>query len=232
MDGQEIQITCGDGKFAAYMSLPERGGGPGVIVIQEIFGINADMRRICDELADQGVVAVAPDLFWRQERGVQLTDQSEAEWNKAFQLFQGFDLNKGVDDLAATLNYLRGRKECSEKVGCVGYCLGGQLAYLMACRSNIDAAVGYYGVYIQDCIAEAANIRHPLMLHLGEKDEFVPPEAQKIIVDGLKDNDLVTLHRYPEDDHAFARVGGQHYNEASAKLANQRTAEFLDAHLN
>ena len=232
MDGQEIQITCGDGKFMAYLSLPERGSGPGVIVIQEIFGINGFVRQVCDDLADRGMVALAPDLFWRQEPGIQLTDQTEAEWTKAFQLFQGFDLNKGVDDLAATLNHLRRRKECTGKVGCVGFCLGGQLAYLMACRSNIDAAVGYYGVYIQDYIAEAVNIRHPLMLHLGEKDEFVPPEAQAIIIDGLKTIELVTLHRYPEDDHAFARVGGQHYNQASAELANQRTHDFLAASLN
>ena len=232
MSGEDIQITCGDGKFMGYLSMPERGEGPGVIVIQEIFGVNADVRRICDELAGNGYIALAPDLFWRQEPGIQLTDQSEAEWARAFELFQGFDLNKGVDDLAATLNHLRGLKPCSGKVGCVGYCLGGQLAYLMACRSNIEAAVGFYGVYIQDYIAEAANIRHPLMLHIAEKDEFVPAEAQEIMVNGLQDLDLVTLHKTAEDDHAFARVGGQHYNAASADLANQRSLDFFNANLN
>lgn len=231
MSGQDIEITCTDGKFGGYMSLPEGGQGPAVIVIQEIFGVNADMRRICDDFAAQGYVAVSPDLFWRQKPGVQLTDQSEEEWAKAFELFQGFDLNKGVEDLAATLNHIRKLKACTGKIGCVGFCLGGQLAYLMACRSTIDAAVGYYGVYIQDYIAEAANIRHPLMLHVAEKDEFVPPEAQKIMVEGLKDNSLVTLHRYKDDDHAFARVGGAHYNGASADLANQRTLDSFATNL-
>lgn len=231
MSGQEIEITCTDGKFMGYLSLPETGDGPGVIVIQEIFGVNADMRRICDDYAALGFVAVSPDLFWRQERGIQLTDQSEAEWARAFELFQGFDLNKGVEDLASTLNYLRASKACTGNVGCVGYCLGGQLAYLMACRSTIEASVGYYGVYIQDYIAEAANIRHPLMLHIAEKDEFVPPEAQKIIVEGLKDHEFVTLHGYPDDDHAFTRIGGSHYNKASADLANQRTLDFFNTNL-
>lgn len=231
MSGQDIDITCTDGKFKGYLSLPDGGQGSGIIVIQEIFGVNAGIRRICDDYAAEGYVAIAPDLFWRQERGVQLTDQSEEEWAKAFELFQGFDLSKGVEDLAATLNYVRALKSCTGKIGCVGFCLGGQLAYLMACRSTIDASVGYYGVYIQDYIAEAVNIRHPLMLHIAEKDEFVPPEAQKIMVDGLKDHAQVTLHRYKNDDHAFARVGGAHYNGASADLANQRTLDSFAANL-
>jgi carboxymethylenebutenolidase len=231
MSGQDIQITCGDGSFSGYLATPASGEGPGVIVIQEIFGVNQDMRRICDDLAAQGYVALSPDLFWRQEPGIQLTDQSEAEWARAFELFQGFDLAKGVEDLAATLNHLRDLKACTGKVGCVGFCLGGQLAYLMACRTTIDAAVGYYGVYIQDYIQEAGNIRRPLILHVAEKDEFVPPEAQKVIVDSLQDNGQVTLHSYPDDDHAFARVGGTHYNGASATLANERTLDLFSTNL-
>lgn len=231
MSEQDIEITCDDGTFSGYLAMPASGRGPGVIVIQEIFGINQGIREMCDDFAAQGYVALAPDLFWRQEPGIQLSDQSEAEWARAFELFQGFDLDSGINDLKATLDHLRDLSSCTGKTGCVGFCLGGQLAYLMACRSSIDAAVGYYGVYIQDYIAEAANISKPLMLHIAEKDEFVPPDAQKIMIDGLQDTPSVTLHCYPDDDHAFARVGGDHYNAASAQAAGERTLALFSANL-
>ncbi len=231
MSGHEIDIACSDGTFTGYLATPESGSGPGIIVIQEIFGVNQGIRQMCADYAAQGYVALAPDLFWRQEPGIQLTDQAEAEWARAFELFQSFDLDKGVDDLNATLEHLRGLSECTGKAGCVGFCLGGQLAYLMACRTMINAAASYYGVYIQDYIAEAANIGQPLILHVAEKDEFVPPEAQKIMADGLQENPLVTLHNYPNDDHAFARVGGNHYNAASAQAANDRTLQLFPTNL-
>lgn len=120
---------------------------------------------------------------------------------------------------------------CTGKVGSVGYCLGGKLAYLMATRSDTDCSVGYYGVGIEGALGEAANLRKPLLLHIAEKDQFVPPEAQAQVKEALGDNPLVTLHSYPGVDHAFARVGGEHYDQAGAELANRRAAEFLSRHL-
>ena len=231
MSGQDISIAGPDGSFSGYLSTPASGSGPGVVVIQEIFGVNKVMRDIADDLSAQGYVALCPDLFWRLEPGIQLTDQSEAEWQKAFDLFGKFDVDAGVTDIDATISHLRGLEACSGKVGAVGYCLGGLLAYLTAARTSADASVGFYGVNIQEKLDESSNISKPLMLHVASKDQFVPPEAQQAVKDGLAANSQVTIHTYEGNDHAFARVGGEHYDKAAADLANQRTSDFFKSHL-
>jgi carboxymethylenebutenolidase len=227
----DITIQGPDGSFYAYRASPAAGSGPGLLVIQEIFGVNKVMRDLCDGYAAQGYVAVCPDLFWRQEPGIQITDQTDEEWQKAFQLYQGFDEAKGVEDLKATLAHMRGDSAVSGKVGAVGYCLGGKLAYLMATRSDADACVGYYGVGIDGALDEAANITNALMLHVAEKDQFCPPEAQQAIHQALDGHPQVTLHDYAGCDHAFARIGGAHYDKSAADAANQRTADFFAGHL-
>ncbi len=228
----EVTIRAADGgSFSAYLATPKSGKGPGIVLIQEIFGVNKVMRDLADGFAAQGYTVMCPDLFWRQEPGVQITDKTEAEWKKAFSLMQGFNTAKGVDDLKATLATLRKHQACTGKVGSIGYCLGGKLAFLMATRSDSDANVGYYGVGLQDSLGEAKNIKKPLLLHIAEKDQFVPPEAQKKVIEALKGNKLVIIYTYPGADHAFARIGGQHYDKKAADLANQRTAEFLKKHL-
>jgi carboxymethylenebutenolidase len=231
MTAKQISISGPDGAFAGYLATPSSGKGPGVVVIQEIFGVNQVMRDIADDLASHGYFALAPDLFWRLEPSVQLTDKTDAEWKRAFDLMGRFDVDSGVKDIQTTIDTLRARPGCSGKVGAVGYCLGGQLAYLAATRTNADASVGYYGVSIQDKLAEASNIKKPLILHIAAKDQFTPPEAQAKIQEGLGKNKLVTLHVYPEMDHAFARVGGAHYDKACADLANGRTSTFFRQHL-
>jgi carboxymethylenebutenolidase len=228
----EVTIRAADGgSFKAYLATPKTGKGPGILLIQEIFGVNKVMRDLADGYAAQGYVVMCPDIFWRQEPGVDITDQTKAEWDKAFKLFQGFNVDKGVDDLKATLAALRSHAACTGKVGSVGYCLGGKLAYLMATRSDSDADVGYYGVGIQDLLGEAKSIKKPLLLHVANKDGFVPPEAQAKVKAALKANSQVTINDYPEQDHAFARVGGEHYDKAAADLANKRTADFFKKHL-
>ena len=228
----DITITGPDGSMGAYLALPKgRAKAPGILVIQEIFGVNKVMRDLTDGFAAQGYVALCPDLFWRQEPGIQITDKTEAEWQRAFQLYQGFNEAKGVGDLIVSLEHLRAVPQCSGKAGSVGYCLGGKLAYLMATRSNADASVGYYGVGIEKALGEAAAITKPLLLHIAAKDQFCPPEAQAEINGSLGRNSHVTLHTYPDVDHAFARVGGGHYDKAAADLANRRTAEFFTKHL-
>ncbi len=231
MTGKNITIAGPDGQFSGYLATPAAGKGPGIVVIQEIFGINAVMRGIADELAANGYFALAPDLFWRLEPGVQLTDKTDAEWQRAFDLMKRFNADSGVADIQATITHLRNVAGCTGKVGAVGYCLGGLLAYLTAARTDSDASVGYYGVNIQNMLAEAKSIKKPLTLHIAGKDEFVPPEAQNQIIAGLAANPLVTIHRYPEMNHAFARVGGKHYDQANADLANGRSATFFRQHL-
>lgn len=231
MTGKDITIKGPDGDFSGYLAAPESGRGPGIVVIQEIFGVNQVMRDLADGFAARGYFALSPDLFWRIKPGVQLTDKTDAEWKEAFDLMGKFNADSGMKDIQATIDALRATDGCTGKVGAVGYCLGGMLAYLTAARTNADASVGYYGVNIQTLLGEAKVIQKPLMLHIAGKDEFVKPEAQKQIIDGLKDNPLVTTHLYPQMDHAFARVGGAHYDQANADLANGRTATFFRQHL-
>lgn len=231
MSGQEIKISAADGSgdFMAYLATPASGSGPGIIAIQEIFGVNQGMREISDWLAGQGYVVLCPDLFWRQEPGIQLTDKTDAEWKRAFELFGGFDLDKGMEDINSTIDHLRGLDACTGKVGAIGYCLGGRLAFACSTRTSADAAVGYYGVMLPEHADETVTC--PVMLHIAEKDEYVPVEQQQEIKRIWGDNAKVTLHSYAGQDHAFARPDGIHYDRESAELANQRSLEFFSAHL-
>lgn len=228
---QEISIETPDGPMMGYLAIPKSGSGPGIVVIQEIFGVNQNVRDICDTYAADGYVALAPDLFWRIEPGISITDQTEEEWAQAFDLFGKYDVPVGVQDVQSTINALRARAECTGKVGAVGFCLGGLLAYLTSARTDIDASVGYYGVGIQEMLDERKNISKPLMLHVPEEDEFIPKEAQDAILSGLADNPHATLHTYAGRDHAFTRIGGAHYNEKDARLAHGRTLDFFKTNL-
>jgi carboxymethylenebutenolidase len=222
MTTSQHTITTPDGSFSAYVARPDNGGqpAPAVVVIQEIFGVNHVMRDIADDLAAKGFVAIVPDLFWRIEPGIQLTDRSEAEWKRAFELFNAFDVDKGVADIAATITQIRHDPGVNGKVGCVGYCLGGLLAYLTATRTDVDASIGYYGVGLDKHLAEAVNLKHPLLLHIAELDGFCPPAARDQIIAGLSGTPNVELVVYPGRDHAFARVGGEHFHADDAERAN------------
>ena len=226
-----MTVTTPDGTFQAYVATPSATPAPAVVVLQEIFGVNAVMRGVCDDLAAHGYLAVCPDLFWRIEPGIDITDQSEAEWSKAFALFNAFDVEKGVADIAATIDRVRADPACNAKVGAVGYCLGGLLAFLTATRTDSDASVGYYGVGIEKFTAEADKLVHPLLLHIAEADGFTPKPAQELIIAALKNHPQVEIHTYPGRDHAFARRGGEHYDSADAALAEGRTIEFFKANL-
>jgi carboxymethylenebutenolidase len=229
--GERTTITTDDGSFSAYVARPNAASAPAVVVIQEIFGVNRVMRDITDGLAAQGFLAICPDLFWRIEPGIDITDQSEAEWKKAFELFNAFDVDTGVKDIEATIDTIRKDPGCSGKVGAVGFCLGGLLAFLTATRTDSDASVAYYGVGLESRVGEAEKLAEPLLLHIAEEDQFVPKEAQKVILQALKDHPQVEIYTYPGRDHAFARVGGAHYNEADARLAHSRTLHFFQKHL-
>ena len=231
MSGTDITIDGPDGSFSGYLAKPESGTGPGIVVIQEIFGVNDVMRGICDGLAREGFITLCPDLFWRLEPGIRITDKTDEELAKAFDLFGKFDVDKGIVDIGAALKTLRGVEGCTGKAGAVGYCLGGLLAFLTATRTDSDASVGYYGVNIHEKLDEQPNIKKPLMLHIAGKDEFVPPAAQDKITAGLKDHPLVTLYAYPDQEHAFARDGGKHFDKQAAVAANERTLAFFQENL-
>ena len=232
---ETLTITTPDGAFSAYVARPPAAlaatPAPAIVVIQEIFGVNKVMRDVCDDLAAQGFVAVCPDLFWRIEPGIDITDHSEAEWKKAFELYNAFDVDAGVSDIAATLAAVRALPGVNGKVGAVGYCLGGLLAFLTAARTDSDATVAYYGVGTEKHVAEAEKLARPLLMHIAEEDQFVPKEAQKVILGALKDHPQIEIHSYPGRDHAFARVGGEHYDAADAGTANARSLAFFKSNL-
>ncbi|HEY2962531.1 MAG TPA: dienelactone hydrolase family protein [Pyrinomonadaceae bacterium] len=218
------------GEFDAYLALPASGFGPGILVLQEIFGVNDYMRGVADWYAAHGFVALCPDLFWRLERGVQLSDKDD-DRNKAFDFYRRLDEAKAVEDSAAAMNFLRQHPACNGRVGAVGFCLGGNLAYLLAVRFKPDCAVGYYGVGIEKSLGEAKNLTSPLLLHVAGRDKFCPPEAQAQIHAALDENPLAKIFVYPEREHAFGRLGGEHYHAADAELANLRSLEFTVTHL-
>ena len=228
----EVTVYAADGgNFSAYLAVSKKGKGPGIVVIQEIFGVNQGMREMADAYAAQGYTAICPDLFWRQKSGVQLTDKTKAEWDQAMGLMQGMDQDKAVEDLKSTLATLRNHAGCSGRAGAVGFCLGGRLAYMMATRSDADCSVSYYGVMIDSLLGESRNIKHPLLMHIAEKDQYVPPEIQTKIKEGLRNNPKVTMYTYKGADHGFSRVGGVHFDKASADMANTRTIDFFKRNL-
>lgn len=229
-----IQTFDHDGSFSAYVAQPEGTGKAAIIVIQEIFGVNAGIRQKCDGWAQQGYLAVAPDLFWRIKPGIELDADVEAELQEAFGYFGQYDPNDGVKDIEATIRAIRagiGGLGGVEKVGAVGYCLGGKLAYMVAARTDIDATVGYYGVMIDQMLGESHAISKPLMLHIPTADHLVGPEAQAAVHAGLDDHPRVTLHDYEGLDHGFAAEMGNRRDDAGARLADGRTAAFFAEHL-
>ncbi len=217
-----------------YASTPIAPAKAAIIVIPEIFGLNEGIRRKCDGWAEKGYLAVALDIFWRFAPGVELNPDVEAEMNEAFGYFQQYDANDGVLDIEHVIKAIRhglaGQAPVA-KVGCVGFCLGGRLAYLAATRTDIDASVGYYGVMIDQMLNESHAIAHPLMLHIPTADHFVGPEAQAAIHAGLGDHPKVTLHDYAGLDHGFAAEMGNRRNEDGAQLADGRTEAFFKANL-
>ncbi len=225
----EIQTLEGDASFSAYCAEPAGTPRGAIVVIQEIFGVNQGIRQKCDRLAADGYVAIAPDLFWRLEPGIELDPDVPEEFQQALGWMGKFNQDAGVRDIEATIREARARS--GGKVGVVGYCLGGRLAYMTAARTDVDASVGYYGVGLDGLLGEKHGIAHPLLLHIPEEDHFVDKDAQARIHAGLDDHPKVTIYDYPGEDHGFATEMGKRRSPQSADLADRRTAEFFAANL-
>jgi carboxymethylenebutenolidase len=227
----EIATLGGDGTFNAYMAEPEGQPKAAVIVIQEIFGVNEGIRHKCDGWAAKGYLAMAPDLFWRLRPGVELDPDVPEQFQEALELMGRFDQDQGVADIQATIGAARKRLGENGKVGCVGFCLGGRLAFMTSARTDIDASVGYYAVGVDNLLHEKHAIAKPLMLHIAGADHFVGPETQRAMHEGLDGHPRVVLHDYPGEDHGFAAEMGKRRNDDAAQLADRRTEEFFAEHL-
>src|ERR1700739_3799544 len=223
MAGQWIDIKAADGgSFRGYLAVPASGSGPGILLLQEIFGVNASMRAVADYYAEEGYVVLAPDLFWRVEPGIEL-GYSEADFNKAFGYYQRFDANQSIKDAGEALKVLRARPECVGKVGALGFCLGGKLAYLAAARTDVDCAVCYYGVGIEADIGEAKNIKRPVVFHFAELDKYAPAEAREQIKAAFAKRTDVETYLYPGCDHAFAAPERASFNKPATLMAHSRS---------
>lgn len=219
MKGQNIRVKLRDGEMGAYLAVPDRTLAGAIIAIMEIWGVNDTMRHHAHEFVEAGFICLVPDLFSRQEPGVELSDGNPDDIQKAFDLYYEFDYELGVRDMEDTLHFLERMPECNGNVGAVGYCLGGKLCYLMCCRTDIDCAVAYYGTYIKHKIREAKNLHRPFMLHMAMKDRWVQAEVNDLLMRRLSPNPLVSIHQYPEADNAFARIGGKTYSKPWADRA-------------
>jgi len=231
MKAENIRVKLRDGEMGAYLAIPDRTPAGAVIAIMEIWGVNDTMRHHAHEFAEAGFVCLVPDLFWRQEPGVELSDGNPEHVKKAFDLYYDFDYDLGVRDMQDTEAFLKAHPAVNGKVGAVGYCLGGKLCYLMCCRTDITAAVAYYGTYIEHNIREAPTLHRPFMLHMAMKDRWVQAEVNELLERRLSPNKLVTIHKYPGADHAFARKGGKTYSRPEADRALALTIDFFRQHL-
>ncbi len=227
----QIAIHSPGGTFRAYISRPSKPAAPVVIVLQELFGVNADIRATCDELAANGFIAIAPDLFWRQEPGVDLNVRSEADWEHGLRLYAAYDRDAGAKDIMETIRTAIELPGSTGKVALQGYCLGALMAFITAARYEVDAAVAYHGGDTDKYLGELGGLHAPLLMHLGEADEFISKSAQAEIKAALTKKPNATVYSYPGQRHAFSRHNGLHYDAAAAALANRRTSEFLDRQL-
>jgi carboxymethylenebutenolidase len=227
-----IIVQGQDGTFSAYIARPKTLPASAVVVLQELFGVNADIRKHCDELAEQGYLAVAPDLYWRQEPGVDLNVTSQADWDHGLRLYQAYDRDAGVRDIKDTIDAVRSLSECNGKVALLGYCLGALMVFMTAVRKDgIDTAVWYHGADTEKYLGEVDGLHAPILVHLAEDDEFISKAAQAAIRETLAKKPNATAYSYPGQCHAFSRHNGKHYNAATAYLANGRTSEFLNRQL-
>ncbi|HEX8389488.1 MAG TPA: dienelactone hydrolase family protein [Sphingomonas sp.] len=225
MPTMDIATLDGGARFGGYLAEPQGTPRAAIVVIQEIFGVNAGIQGKCDRWAEDGYLALAPDLFWRLEPGVELDPDTPAEFDRALALMNRFDQDQGVADIEAAIRFARTRG--AAKVGVVGYCLGGRLAFMAATRTDADASVGYYGVGLDGLLGEKHAIARPLLLHIAGEDHFVSKDAQAAIHAGLDDHPQVVIHDYPGEDHGFAAETGRRRSDAAARLADERTAAFF-----
>lgn len=226
-----VRVSSQEGRFEAYLARAAERGRPVVIVLHEVFGVNADMRATCDELASAGFTAICPELFWRKQPHIDLSVRSESDWEKGLALYMAFDIDAGVRDIESTVTAARALTESSGRVGLLGFCLGGLLVFLTAARVRLDAAVAFHGARTEEFLGEVADVDAPLQMHLAGDDEFMPEAAQRSIAAALASNPKCELFTYPGCRHAFSRHGGMHFDADAARESRARTIEFFNRNL-
>lgn len=225
-----MELQADDGPFGAYLALPRGGGGPGIVLLQEIFGVNPHIRAVAEQYAADGYVVLAPDLFWRSGPRIELA-YDDASWEQAVRLMNALDPALAQADIGHAVRALRALPGVGDKVGALGYCLGGRLAYLTAANGLVDAAVAYYGGGIHNALERAPQIRVPLLMHFGGRDRHIPAEAVKRIAERFDDNEGVEIHVYAQAEHGFNCDQRAGYQQRAAAQAHGNTLVFLSEYL-
>lgn len=225
-----IEIQAGDGRFGAYLALPRGGKGPGIVLLQEIFGVNSHIRAVADQYAADGYVVLAPDLFWRSGPRIEL-GYDDVSWARAVELMNATDVDKAQQDIGHTVRALRAQPGVQGKVGALGFCFGGRLAYHTAANGLVDAAVAYYGGGIHNALTRAGQVRIPLQMHFGALDAHIPADAVARIATAFEDNDAVEIHVYDQAQHGFNCNHRASYQQRAAAQAHGNTLVFLSDHL-
>ena len=227
---QWIDIAVADGSFGAYVSLPRGGKGPGIVLLQEIFGVNQHIRNVADQYAADGYVVIAPDLFWRNGARIEL-GYDDAGWKRAVELMNATDFALAQADIGATVKTLRALDGVQGKIASIGYCFGGRLSYHTAANGLVDAAVCYYGGGIQNALERAGQITVPMLMHFGSADSHIPLTAVTSIAERFDDNDQVEIHVYADAEHGFNCNHRSSYNQRAAAQAHGNTLLFLGEQL-
>lgn len=228
---ETVKIKSADGKeFSGFLARPEKGTGPGIILIQEIFGVNSHIRDVADLYAREGFVVLAPDVFWRIDPGIEL-GYGEKDMVKGMALYQKSDFTQIVSDLSDAIVTLHNLPGVADKVGVVGYCMGGNLAYRLAAQGKVDAAVSYYGGGIDQVLDQANGVKCPLLMHFAEADDHIPPSSVEKIKKAFEGNKNVTIYTYPGVHHGFNCDQRASYDRKSAMLAYSRSAAFFHKYL-
>jgi carboxymethylenebutenolidase len=225
-----IDIPTQGGTFQGYLSLPPAGKGPGLLLLQEIFGVNQHIRGVADQYALDGYVVLAPDVMWRLEPRVELGYQG-ADYEKAVAMLGKLDISLTVADMVAATKTLRALSEVNGKVGAVGFCFGGRLAYLAAAEGALDVAVSYYGGGIQNALDKADAVKAPILFHYGEEDHGIPMDAVEKVKERFAKRADAPVYVYPGAGHGFNCWERASYNPHASGLAHGRTLAFLGEHI-
>ncbi len=227
---QWIEIDSAEGKFGAYLAIPHTRKGPGIVLIQEIFGVNEHIRSVAEQYAADGYLVLVPDLFWRNGHRIELT-YDEAGWKRAVELMNATDIDKAQKDIELTIDALKAQPGLDGGIASIGYCFGGLLSYLTAANGLVDMATAYYGGGIQNQLDRADEIQVPLLMHFGEKDSHIPLEAVEQIAERFENNENVEIVVYPEAEHGFNCSHRDSYNQRAAAEAHGNSLIFLGMEL-
>jgi carboxymethylenebutenolidase len=227
----DVMVDVHDDTMPAYLAEPQRSRAGGIVLIHEIFGLNKAMRTTADRFAEAGFLTICPNLTWRQGPAPELEAGTDAAMEEGRRRMAELSDDQMLDYVRAAVLHLREMELCNGRVATVGYCMGGRIAFLMACHGDTQANVAYYGTRIDQHLDEAVNITRPFMMHLGENDPHIPQPIQKRLREKLCPVPGIVIHSYPGVGHGFARPGAGEAEAGAAELADRRTVDFLRLYL-